>query len=86
MSLRRDFYAPSESLGPGRVGSEDCDSLFTHLKTKRMIPDENLTRHFLRIQKAVGQGELENAYGLPEVENPVEGLTNVRSDMVPLLL
>ena len=67
------------------VGLEDCESLFTRIKTKKMIPEKYLERHFLSIQQALGAGDLENAYWLPGTENPADGLTKVRSDVVPLL-
>ena len=65
-------------------GLEDCERLFTLLTTKTMIAEENLVRHFLSIQPALEEGELENAYWLPGTGNPADGPTEVRSYMVPL--
>ena len=66
------------------VGLGDCGSSFTNLKTKKMIAGEYLVRPFLSIQQALGKGGLDNAYCLPRVENPVDGLTEARSATVPL--
>ena len=67
------------------VRLEDCESLFTYLKTKKLTAEKYLVRRFLSIQQALGGGDLENAYWLPGAENPADGLTRVRSYMVPLL-
>ena len=85
MLLLEDSYGPFGGVNPGAVGLEDCGSLFTHLKTKKMIAEEHLVRRFRRIQQALGGGDLENAYWLPGTEDPADGLTKVRRDMVPLL-
>ena len=50
-----------------------------------MISEESLVRHFLSIQQAWGEGDLENAHWLPGTGEPADGLTRVRSDMVPPL-
>ena len=87
MLLLKDFYGPSGGINPGVVGMGDCESLFTHLKTKKMAAEKYLVRHFLSIQQALEEGDLENAYWPPGTENPADGLTKVRSDMVtPLRL
>ena len=53
----------------------------------KMTAEKYLVRHFLSIQQALEEGDLENAHWLPGTENPVDGLTKVRSDMVsPLRL
>ena len=62
MALLREFYAPFSRISPGMVGMEDCESLFAHLKNRKMITEKYLVRHFLSIQQFVGNGELENAY------------------------
>ena len=64
---------------------EDCESVFTHLETKKMKTEEYLVRRPLSIQRALERGDMENAYWLPGTENPADGLTSVCSDMVPLL-
>ena len=43
--LLRDFYAPFEGSGPGKVGLEDCESLPAYLKTKESIAEKYLVRH-----------------------------------------
>ena len=50
MALLREFYAPFSLMPPGLVGMEDCESLFTHLKNKKMVTEKYLVRHFLSIQ------------------------------------
>ena len=67
------------------MGLEACVSLITHLKTNRMIAEKYLVRHFLRIQQAFEESDLENASWLLGREAPADGLTKVRSDMVLLL-
>ena len=49
-ALLREFYAPFSRMSPGLVGMEDCESLFTHLKNKKMVTEKYLVRHFLSIQ------------------------------------
>ena len=84
MLLLQDWYGPSWGIDPGEVGLENCESLFTHLKTK-IIAEKYLARHFSGIQQALEGGDLENAYWLPGTEGPADGLTKMRSDAVPLL-
>ena len=83
--LLKDCYGPFGGINPGAVGLEGCESLSSHLKTKKMITEKYSVRHFLSIQRALEEGDLEKAYWLPGTENPAGGLTRVRSDMVPLL-
>ena len=84
MSLLRDFFAPLEGLGPGMAGLKNCESLLARRSTKKMIAEGYRVRHFLSIQQALEQGELHNAYWLPGVGNPADGLTKVRIGVVPL--
>ena len=42
MALIREFYTPSVGLSPGMAGLEDCESLFNHLRTKKMITEKYL--------------------------------------------
>ena len=67
------------------VGMEDCESLFTHLKNRKMVTEKYLARHLLNIQQCIEDGELENAYWLPGAENPADGLTKIKSEMGPIL-
>ena len=68
--LLGDFYEPYAGMNPGAAGLGGCESLFTHLKTKKMIAETYLVRRFLRIQQALEGGDLENAYWLPGTETP----------------
>ena len=81
--LLQEFYGPSGDMNPGLVGLEDCESLSAQLKTKRMVTEKYLVCHFLRIQQALEEGDLENIYWLPGTENPAAGLTEVRCGMAP---
>ena len=65
--------------------ARETESSFTHLRTKKMVAGKYPARHFLSTQQASGEGELGDIFLLPGAENPVGGLTNVRSDMAPLL-
>ena len=78
-------FGPSVGMNPGSVGFEDCEILFTHLRTKEMIAEMFLARRFLSIQRAFEAGDLENVYWPPDTENPADGLTKVRSEKAPLL-
>ena len=57
MALIREGYAPFVGLSPGMVGLEDCESLFSHLRTKKMIAEKYLARHFLSIQQSLEDKE-----------------------------
>ena len=61
MALLREFYAPFSRIPPGKVGVEDCESLFTHVKNRKTIAGQYLARHFLPIQQFIEDGELGNA-------------------------
>ena len=50
-----------------------------------MITEKYLVRHFLSIQQFLEDGELDNVYWLPELENPADSLTKVRCEMIPIL-
>ena len=67
------------------VGLEDCESLFTHLRTKKVAAEKFLARHFLAVRQAVALQELGNAYWIPGSGNPADALTKLKSDLVPLL-
>ena len=85
MSPLRNVYAPFEGPYPGMVGQEDCESPFTRLATKRAIAEKYLALNFLSIHQALGPGELDKVYRLPGTGAPADRLTEVRSDIVPLL-
>ena len=80
-----DFYGPSGGMDPGAAGLEDCESMSSHLATKEMMAEKYLVRHFSSIQQPFEAGGLGNASWLEGAENPADGLTEVRSDGVPLL-
>ena len=46
MLLLKDFRGPSAGLNPGVAGLEDCGSLGTHLKTKKVATEKILLLHF----------------------------------------
>ena len=79
MFLLRDFFAPFEGFGPRMAGFGDCESSFTHPKTKNAMAKECLVRHILNIQQALEEGDLDNAYWLPGADDPADGLPRVRS-------
>ena len=56
MALLREFYAPFSRISPGMVGMEDCESLFTHLKNRKMAAGEYFVRRFLPIQQFIPDG------------------------------
>ena len=72
-------------MNPGVAALEACESLFARPKTKKVIAEECLVRHFLITQLPSEESDLENAYWLPGTENPADCLTKVRSDVVALL-
>ena len=63
----------------------DCESLFNHLKSQKMVAEKYLVRRSLGDQQVLEQGELDTDYFLPGLENPVDGTTENRSDMISLL-
>ena len=63
---------------------QDCESLFTDLEEQKMVAEKYPVRHFLRIQQVLEQGELDNVYWPPGSENPADGLTKVKGEMIPL--
>lgn len=42
-------------------------------------------RHFLKIRQSLENGDLDNAYWLPDQENTAHGATKVNSEMIPFL-
>ena len=73
-------------MNPGAAELRDCESLFPHLKTGKMLAEKYLVRLFRSTQQALEEGDLENAYWLPGTESPADGFTKVRSDVVPLAI
>ena len=64
-------------------GLEDSESLFTHVKTKKVIAENFSARHSPSFQQALAQGGLGNFYRLPGTENPADGSTKVRKRYGP---
>ena len=85
MLLSKACFGPFEGANSGATRLENCESLRTHLKNKKMITEKYLVRRFLSTQQSLEEGGLENAYWLPRAEKSADGLTNVRSDMDPPL-
>ena len=73
-------------LSPGMVGVEACASLFAHLRKKEAITEKYLAIHFAGIRRASDSGEPGNVPLFQDPQNPAGGLTEVESDMAPLLL
>ena len=48
-----------------------------------MAAEKFLVRRFSGSKQALEEGDLDNAFWLPGAENPADGLTKVRSDLVP---
>ena len=67
------------------AGFEDCGSLFTHLKKERVITGRFPVRRFLAVQQATELKDLDNVYWLSGLGNSADGLTMIKSDLVPLL-
>ena len=85
MSMLSEFYGHFAASFSGMVGLEDCESLFTHLKKKKVIAERFMARHFLATQQAIEIQELDNAYWIPGKENPADGLAELHSEILPLL-
>ena len=79
MSMRREFHGHSADLYPGMVGLEDCESLFTHLKKKKVVAEKFSVRLLLATQRTIEIHELNNAYWIPGRENKADGLTKLHS-------
>ena len=84
MALLREFYVPFSGAPPGMVGLEDFESLFSDLKNRKLVNGKFSVRHILSVQQFIEEGKLDNEFGLPGVENPVGGLTKLKSEMGPI--
>ena len=84
MLLLKGSFGPFEDMNTRLVGWGDRESRFTHLKTKKMIAEKYLARHFRSTQQALEEDDLENADCLPGTEHPADGRAKARSDMAPL--
>ena len=50
-----------------------------------MVTEKYLVRHFLSTQQFIEEGELDYVFWLPGVENPADGLTEIKSEVGPIL-
>ena len=71
MSMRREFYACFSDLSPGIASLEGCESLLTHPEGETTIMEKFLVPHLLTIQEAPEMQELQDAYWLPVLGNPL---------------
>ena len=85
MSTLREFYGHFAGSNPGLIRLEDCESVLTHLKKGETVTGRFLARHFTSIQQALEEKELNNVFWIPGKENPADGLTKMRSEILPLL-
>ena len=61
MSALRDLFAHFLDPSPCLVDPEDCGSLLTHLKNKKITTEKFPVRHFLAAELALETQELDNA-------------------------
>ena len=78
MTLLGEFYSSFQDSHPGIAGLEDCGCPFYHPK-KTKVAEKYLARHSLGAQQPLGSGDLVNAYWLPGLGNPADGLTNEKA-------
>ena len=83
MPLSREFDEPPLGLSPGMIGFADCGGPLANVEKKRTITGEYSVRHFLGIQRSSENAKLGNAYWLPVLEDPADGLAKSTSDMAP---
>ena len=67
------------------AGLEDGESLSNHLRTKKMVTEKYLARHFLRAQQSREDKGLDNVCWFPGAESPADGATKVKSETLPML-
>ena len=65
ISLLREFYPPYAALWPGKIGPEDCESLFPRLRSKKTVAEEDSVSFFSGIQQSLGSTELDSTRWLP---------------------
>ena len=69
----------------GMIGFEDCESLVSSPTKRATFAEKNSARHSLKIWQLLGTADLDNANWPPGRDNPADGSTRTRGDMVPLL-
>ena len=72
MSRFREFFGHFLDSYPGTGGLEDCERLFTYLRSEKVVAEKFLAPHFLDIQQSIELKELGNAYWIPGSGNPAD--------------
>ena len=85
MSMLREFYGNIAGSKPGMIGLGDCESLLTHLKESKSITEKFLVRHFISIQQALEEQELNNVFWIPGKGHAADNLTKTHSEILPVL-
>ena len=80
-----EIYAPSADVPPGTVDLGYCESLFTHLPSRKTVAGKYSARDFPSIHEAAQPEAESNACRLPGTGNPTGGRTRQKCDMAPLL-
>ena len=83
VSMLREFCAHFIDPAPVMAGLEDCESLFTHHRNKKLVAEKFLVRPSSAIQQALEMEESGHVYWVPDLENPADGLMKTRSDVAP---
>ena len=82
LPLPREYYEPLAGASPGMISFEYCESLLARPKNRKAVAELFFVRRFLGIQQSLEDGVLDNAYWLPGLGNPADGLTGVKSGSV----
>ena len=67
------------------VGFGDFESLYARLRNEKAIAEKFLVRRFLAIRQAMELKELGNVYRIPGPGNPADELTQLKSDLAPIM-
>ena len=85
MDLEWEPSAPFAYLAPETAGVEDCESLSSRLKRRRMVDEKYFPRHLPPTQRAAQTETLPNVFRPLAPEAPADGPTKTKRDSVPLL-
>ena len=89
VKLLLGFYDPVRGQPLKMAGVEDCGSPSLHRSNKEMVAEQSLVRHFLFSQDTLREGGeegvLSNVLWVRGPDNPVDGLAEHKSDMLPHL-
>ena len=66
-------------------GAEDCEGRVTHYEIKKTFSDKFSARRFLGIKQILDNGELEHVFWLSGLMPAADGMTGVKSAMIPPL-